>query len=138
MYGGLGVYLYITKMMKDNLLISKGAELVRVPLRSLVYIQASANYSEIVTINGKKTLVSFQLGQIEDMIEEQLGENSGDFLRIGRGYIINSSFIFLIDVTRQRLVLSDGDRCWHELSASREVLGKLKGWIEMEHNAENK
>lgn len=48
----------ITKMMKDNLLISKGTELVRVPLRSLVYIQASANYSEIVTGNGKKTLVS--------------------------------------------------------------------------------
>ena len=78
--------------MKDVLIISKGAELVRVPLCNLVFIQANANYSEIVTLNGKRTLVSFQLGQIEDMIEEQLGEDSGDFLRIGRGYIINSAY----------------------------------------------
>ena len=60
--------------MKDVLIISKGAELVRVPLCNLVFIQANANYSEIVTLNGKRTLVSFQLGQIEDMIEEQLGQ----------------------------------------------------------------
>ena len=105
--------------MKDVLIISKGAELVRVPLCNLVFIRANANYSEIVTLNGKRTLVSFQLGQIEDMIEEQLGEDSGDFLRIGRGYIINSAYIFQIDVTKQKLIMSDGDRCWHELSASK-------------------
>lgn len=78
------------------------------------------------------------MGQIEDLIEEQLGESSGDFLRIGRGFIINSSYIFHIDVTRQKLVLSDGDSCWFELSASKEVLGKLKTWIEAEHNSEKK
>ncbi len=124
--------------MNDVLIISKGAELIRVPLRNLVFIQASANYSEIVTLNGKRTLVSFQLGQIEDMIEAQLGESGGDFLRIGRGYIINSDYIFHIDVTKQRLVLSDGDRFYEELSASKEVLGKLKTWIEAEHNSEKK
>lgn len=128
--------IFVTKNnMKDVLLISKGTELVRVPLCNLVFIQASANYSEVVTVNGKRTLVSFQLGQIEDLIEEQLGEDRGDFLRIGRGLIINSTYIFHIDVTRQKLVLSDGDRCWFELSASREVLGKLKTWIEIDNNA---
>lgn len=128
--------IFVTKNnMKDVLLISKGTELVRVPLCNLVFIQASANYSEVVTVNGKRTLVSFQLGQIEDLIEEQLGEDRGDFLRIGRGLIINSTYIFHIDVTRQKLVLSDGDRCWFELSASREVLGKLKIWIEIDNNA---
>ena len=128
--------IFVTKNnMKDVLLISKGTELVRVPLCNLVFIQASANYSEVVTVNGKRTLVSFQLGQIEDLIEEQLGEDRGDFLRIGRGLIINSTYIFHVDVTRQKLVLSDGDRCWFELSASREVLGKLKTWIEIDNNA---
>ena len=103
--------IFVTKnKMKDVLLISKGSELVQVPLHNLVFIQASANYSELVTVNGKRTLVSFQLGQIEDLIEEQLGEDKGDFLRIGRGLIINSTYIFHIDVTRQKLVLSDGDR----------------------------
>lgn len=68
--------IFVTKnKMKDVLLISKGSELVRVPLRNLVFIQASANYSEVVTVNGKRTLVSFQLGQIEDLIEEQIGDD---------------------------------------------------------------
>lgn len=122
--------------MKGFLIISKGAELTRVPLDNLVYIQASANYSEIVTRNGRRTLVSYQLGQIEDMIEEQLGDDSADFLRIGRGLIINNAFIFQIDVTKQKLVMSDGNAFWHELSASKEVLSKLKAWIEAGINKE--
>ena len=120
------------------MVISKGAELIRVPLQNLVFIQACANYCEIVTLNGKRTLVPYQLGQVEDMMEEQLGEDSGDFIRIGRGFIINSGYIFIIDVTKQRIVLSDGDRFHYELSASKEALSKLKAWIELKHNTENK
>lgn len=116
--------------MKGCLIISKGTELLRVPLKNLVYIQASANYSEVVTLNGKKTLVSFQLGQIEDIIEKQLGDDGGNFVRLGRGLIINTAYIFQIDVTKQKIVLSDGDRFWHELNASKEVLAKFKAWVE--------
>jgi len=131
------IFAIAEKKMKGYLIISKGAELLRVPLKNLVYIQASGNYSEVVTMNGKKTLVSYQLGQIEDMIEEQLGDDSVAYLRLGRGLIINNAFIFHIDATKQKLVLSDGDRFWEELSASKEVLTKLKAWIEAESNTES-
>lgn len=120
--------------MTKNIVISRGAELVRVPVEHLVYIQAEGNYSHLVTRDGRKTLISYQLGQIEDIIEDQLGDTGGHFLRIGRGLIVNSMFIFHIDISSQRLVLSDCNGCYHELSASKEVLTKLKVWMESELN----
>ena len=75
-------------------------------------------------------MVSFQLGQIEDMIDNQLGEDGSRFSRVGRGLIINMEFVYSIDISKQMLVLSDCLNFRQELSASREVLIKLKSYID--------
>ena len=54
----------------------------------------------------------------------------GQFIRLGRGLIINIHFVYRIDIATQQLVLSDCNGCYHELSASREVLIKLKAYME--------
>jgi DNA-binding LytR/AlgR family response regulator len=110
--------------------ISKGTEFLRVPQDKLVYISSEGNYSNVVTVDNRQRLVTFQLGQLEGMIGEQLGEKGSHFLRIGRSLIINIDYIYLIDVSKQQLVLSDCAGCYHELSASREVLIKLKAYME--------
>ena len=69
-------------------------------------------------------------GQIEDMIGDQLGDDGSNFLRLGRSLIINTDYIYVIDIAKQQLILSDCSGCYHELSASREVLIKLKAYIE--------
>ncbi len=116
--------------MSPVIVISKGTELLRVPSVRLVYISADGNYSNIVTQDNRSMMVSYQLGQIEDMIGNQLGESGNNFIRLGRGLIINSDFIYSIDVAKQRLILSDCLNCYHELSASREVLIKLKAYLD--------
>lgn len=116
--------------MSPVVVISKGTELLRVPSARLVYISADGNYSNIVTQDNRSMMVSYQLGQIEDMIGNQLGESGNNFIRLGRGLIINSDFIYSIDVAKQRLILSDCLNCYHELSASREVLIKLKAYLD--------
>ena len=116
--------------MSPVIVISKGTELLRVPTSRLVYISADGNYSNIVTQDNRSMMVSYQLGQIEDMIGNQLGESGNNFIRLGRGLIINSDFIYSIDVAKQRLILSDCLNCYHELSASREVLIKLKAYLD--------
>lgn len=116
--------------MSPVVVISKGTELLRVPSARLVYISADGNYSNIVTQDNRSMMVSYQLGQIEDMIGNQLGEAGNNFIRLGRGLIINSDFIYSIDVAKQRLILSDCLNCYHELSASREVLIKLKAYLD--------
>lgn len=116
--------------MNRVIVISKGTELLRIPAPRLVYIAADGNYSEVVTQDNHKSIVSFQLGQIEDLIGDQLGDDGSNFLRLGRGLIINQDFVYLVDVAKQTLILSDCANCYHELTASREVLIKLKAYID--------
>ena len=128
--------------MSRFITISKGTEFLRIPADHLVFISADGNYSNVVTRDGKSALVSFQLGQVEDLIADQLGDGGGQFIRLGRGLIINIHFVYRIDIATQQLVLSDCNRCYHELSASREVLIKLKAYMEtlmtLENEQENK
>ena len=116
--------------MSRFITISKGTEFLRIPADHQVFISADGNYSNVVTRDGKSSLVSFQLGQVEDLIADQLGDGGGQFIRLGRGLIINIHFVYRIDIATQQLVLSDCNGCYHELSASREVLIKLKAYME--------
>ena len=117
--------------MSRHIVISKGTELLRIPAEKLVYISADGNYSNVVTQDNRRKMVSFQLGQIEDLIADQLGDDGGNFVRLGRGLIINTDFVYSVDIATQQLVLSDCAGCYHELSASRDVLIKLKAYIDL-------
>ena len=117
-------------MPATHIIISKGTEFLRIPQDKLVYISSDGNYSNVVTADNRQRLVAFQLGQIEDLIGEQLGDQGSNFLRIGRKLIINTDYLYSIDITLQQLILSDCSGCYHELTASREVLIKLKAYIE--------
>ncbi|MBO6248950.1 MAG: LytTR family transcriptional regulator [Bacteroidales bacterium] len=116
--------------MDRIVVISKGTELLRVPSARLVFISADGNYSNVVTQDNHSRMVSYQLGQLEDLIGAQLGDSENNFLRLGRGLIINSDFVYSIDIAKQQLILSDCLNCYHELSASREVLIKLKAYLD--------
>lgn len=120
-------FLYLVKRF---IVISKGTEMLRVPPERLVYISADGNYSNVHTQDGRHEIVSFQLGQIEDMIGNQLGDDGNQFIRLGRGFIINMDYVHLIDVSLKRLVLSDCAGFYQELEPSREVLIKLKAYLE--------
>lgn len=135
--------IYLTKFvtvkqtLMKHVVISKGTELLRVPADRLMYVSADGNYSNVVSLDNHSHLASLQLGQIEDLIAEQLGDAGGNFLRLGRGLIINVNYIYLIDIAKQLLVLSDCNGSRHELTASREVLVKLKAYIEAIAKTEN-
>lgn len=116
--------------MSKVIVISKGTELFRIPADRFVYAKAEGNYSTVVTQDNRKTMVSLQLGQIEDLIGDQLGDEGNNFVRLGRGLVINTDFIFSIDTARQRIVLSDCHGCYYDLSASREVLVSFKAYLE--------
>ena len=104
--------------------------MLRLPPERLVYISADGNYSNVHTLDGRTQLVSYQLGQLEDLIGEQLGDDGSHFIRLGRGYIINIEYVYLIDVTLKRLVLSDCATFYEEIEPSREVLVKVKAYLD--------
>ena len=91
--------------MEKRIVISKGTELFLIPARRLVYISSDGNYSNAVTQDGRSLLLSYQLGQLEDIIADQLGDTGFDFVRLGRRLIENMDFVHYIDVARQLLHL---------------------------------
>ena len=120
-----------------HILLSRNTELLRIHPVRLIYISSDGNYSNVVTLDNRSRLVTYQLGQIEDMIGEQLGDEGSIFLRLGRALIINTNYIHFIDISKQLIILSDCAGCYHELSASREVLIKLKAYIESSSKMSN-
>lgn len=77
-------------------------------------------------------MVSYQLGQIEKLISFQLGSEGAVFIRIGKSLIINRSYIYYINIPKQKLILSDVNTFNHTVTASKEALKQLKELLEKE------
>lgn len=118
--------------MARFLIISTTNELVRIAPERVVYIQSDGNYSTLMQTDEQLRTLNFQLGQIEEMIERQLGSKENVFIRIGRGIIINRSYIHYINVAKQKLVLSDATHFSHTVAVSKEALKQLKEHLEKE------
>ena len=118
--------------MSSHLIISTSTELVRIPPERIVYISSDGNYSMLIQADGETRMVSHQLGQIEKMIASQLDRDADMFVRIGKSLIINRHYIYYIDVTKQKLILSDVRSFSHKVSASKEALKQLKELMEKE------
>lgn len=112
--------------MSRFITISSSTELLRIPSDILMYITAEGNYSEVNLQDGTHRLVPFQLGQMVDLLEDQLGEDESPFIRIGKSLIVNRDFIFLVDISEQELVISDWDGKYKPIKASRKALSMLK------------
>ena len=118
--------------MNKKLIISTSIDLVRIALERIVYISSDGNYSTIMQTDNEVRMVSFQLGQIEKMISSQLGSAGNIFIRIGKSLIINRSYIYYINIAKQKLTLSDVSSFSHTVTASKEALKQLKELIEKE------
>ena len=117
--------------MKHLLVVSNTIELVRLYAEDIVCIEADGNYSTFILVGGDRRLVLFQLGQLERMMGEQLAEEAGVFVRVGRSLIVNCNYIHFINLNRQQLLLRDTSHHQHETQkASLESLKKLKEFIE--------
>lgn len=119
-------------MFKKYLIISTATDLVRIAPDKIVFISSDGNYCNLVQTDNETRMLTFQLGQIETMIHEQLGSDGHLFIRIGRGLIINRNYIYYINIQSQKLILSDNSRFTHTVSASKEALKQLKDLIEKE------
>ena len=118
--------------MKKHLIISTSVDLVRIAPERIVYLSSDGNYSSLIQTDGEVRMLSYQLGQIEKMISSQLGSDGNIFIRIGRSLIINRSYIYYINIVRQKLTLSDVASFNHTVTASKEALKQLKELLEKE------
>lgn len=110
------VYLYLNS--RD--------ELLRIDISKIVYFEADGNYTNIVLANQLKGVVCMNLARMQEMLSERLKEQASIFARVGKRHIINHTYVYQVNVLRQKLVLSDGERFAFSLDISKEALKKLK------------
>lgn len=118
--------------MTKQLIISTSNDLVRIAPERIVYISSDGNYSTLVQADGEIRMLSYQLGQIEKMIAAQFGSDGSTFIQIGKSLIINRSFIYYINIPKQKLILSNVATFNHLVTASKEALKQLKELLEKE------
>ncbi|MBQ7819469.1 MAG: LytTR family transcriptional regulator [Bacteroidales bacterium] len=117
---------------KKNIYLNSRDELYRIEISKIVYFEADGNYTNIVLSNNIKAVVCMNLLHMQDFLKEMLSaQDNSMFCRIGKRYIVNLSYIFQINILRQKLVLSDGDRFVFQLDISKDALKKLKGLFVM-------
>lgn len=116
--------------MTHKLIISNNTDLLRVSALDVMAMKADGNYSIIILNDGDERIVAFQLGQMEALINEQLGVNATMFIRIGRGVIINQEYLFAINMPKQQLIVRSSCGAKAILSSSKEALRELKNYID--------
>lgn len=81
-----------TVIMKDSIFIKVKGALLKVFFEDILYIKSSHIYIEIVLKNKQKHIVRFTLNDIMEKLPIS-------FIRIHRGFIINSSYLIQINTT---------------------------------------
>lgn len=111
--------------------ISTSTELVRVLTDDIVFVHADGNYSEVMLYNGKMHTMTFQLHFFNDIF---LKLKNNFFVRVGRSLIVNKNYIYLINLTDQKMILTGGKLSdEYTVKASKDALKELKAKLEEEN-----
>ncbi len=113
-------------------------ELLRVDLSSVVYFEADANYTKMVSANGLVDMVCISLGRMEELLVLRFKDAPGTFARIGKRFILNLNYIYRINTLKQELTLSDQHTFSYTLSISKVALKTLKELISPFNKMETK
>lgn len=113
------------------LILSNNNLLLRVAADRIAYVASDGSYSVLTLIGGEEHTFSFNLSVFERHIEQQLQSEAQGFMRIGRSLIVNSNYIYMVNLAKQELVLYDsGFKERFVLQVSKEALKALKSALE--------
>ena len=115
--------------MKEKLLIHTVNEAYSFKPNQIICIEADGNYSNLHLSNGNEYLLSFQLGQLESIIKEQLSYSNYSFVRVGKSLIINMDELICVNITKQTLEMNQPSGEKLLFNASREALKKLMNFL---------
>lgn len=120
----------------NTVCINSRDELNLIDLDLVACIQANGNYSNVMYIDGYKTMVSLGLSQVEEIISRNMSREGkpNPFVRLGRSVIVNSRYLSQINMLQQRLSLSDGGKHSYQLKVPKHLLREYKDLIRKQFN----
>lgn len=110
----------------EYLFLNSRDELLRIDISRIVYFEADGNYTNIYMCNKLKGTVCMNLSCMQQALTAQLKDKATRFARVGKSYIINLTYVYSIQVLKQRLVLSDQLTFAFQISISKEALKALR------------
>jgi two-component system, LytTR family, response regulator len=103
---------------KINFLLVNQRQKTRIPTNNIIMLEGYVNYTLIHLQNGTKKLYARTLRHFEGLLSEE------HFIRVHRGFLINSSFIINYDKEENIIRLENN----LEVSISRRKRGCLEGY----------
>lgn len=110
----------------DYVFFNSRDQLLRISIHDIVYFEGDGNFTFFVTPNKMKGTVSLNLSKMEEFLAVEYGKDARIFFRMGKRFIINTSYIYAINVSKQKLILSDYKTFVFQLPVSKEALRKMK------------
>lgn len=117
----------------DYIFFNSRDQLLRLNLNDIIYFEADGNLTYIFTANKLKGTVNMNLGKMETFLTTQYGKKASFFMRVGKKFIINMNYIYLINVAKQILVLSDYHTFAFQVPLSKDALKKVKELLIIEN-----
>lgn len=102
-------------------------EFYRIKIDDIVYFEADKNYSVLHMITGQRIAFNISMQKMQEHMAKTLGDQARAFVRVGKSYIINSVYVFNIDLAKRLLkLLVPGAQGSFQLRVSYEALRKLR------------
>jgi DNA-binding LytR/AlgR family response regulator len=113
--------------MKEIILPNSGTELIKVRPSDIIYIEADGNYCYMYLTGGYKQQLWFNRQKFISLINEQLKSEKPQFIAVGRSYIVNITYIYLVNPIQGNMILYDSTNpAQIKLHASQEALNNIK------------
>lgn len=116
----------LKKQLRDGnitkIAIPEQAGITFIDIKDIVFVEASGNYSSIVLNDKKKLLVTRNLKDIQEVLEEQ------NFLRVHRQYIVNLNLVKSFNRNDGLLTVATGDTLPVARSQKQNLIEKY-GWL---------
>ena len=113
--------------MKELILPNSGTEILKIRPSDILYIEADGNYCVMYMTGGFRQQLWFSRQKFINLIIEQMKAEKPVFVVVGRSFIVNIDYIYLINPVQGDLILFDSTNpAQFRLHASQEALNKLK------------
>ncbi len=100
-------------------------ELVCLDSDLIAAVQASGNYTRVVYVTKREMMLTFGISKMENILK-QYNDKQTRFIRLGRSFIVNHRFLQKIDLLKQVIILSDGDKNEIRITIPKQTLKAYK------------
>lgn len=127
------------KSIVNTICINTRDELNLIDLDLVACINANGNYSNVMYIDGNKTMVSVGLSQFENIIKDAISKTSASntFVRLGRSVIVNNRYLRQINILKQKIILADYGTHSYQLTVPKNLLRNYKELIRISYSGES-